>query len=140
MPIPVPEGVTVTIKKNKVTVTGPKGELERSFNPDMKITLKDNNLIVSRPDDSKGHRSMHGLTRSLLANMVQGVSGSFEKTLEIVGVGYRAEKKRPISVRSCLKRRSPSPSVFSASGTGSPRACICSMVASRPKTSTPATG
>jgi large subunit ribosomal protein L6 len=92
MPIPVPEGVTVTIKKNKVTVTGPKGELERSFNPDMKITLKDNNLIVSRPDDSKEHRSLHGLTRSLLANMVQGVSGGFEKTLEIVGVGYRAEK------------------------------------------------
>jgi large subunit ribosomal protein L6 len=92
MPIPVPEGVTVTIKKDKVTVTGPKGELERSFNPDMKITLKDNNLIVSRPDDSKEHRSMHGLTRSLLANMVQGVSGGFEKTLDIVGVGYRAEK------------------------------------------------
>jgi large subunit ribosomal protein L6 len=92
MPIPVPEGVTVTIKKNKVNVTGPKGELERSFNPDMKITLKDNNLIVSRPDDSKEHRSLHGLTRSLLANMVQGVSGGFEKILEIVGVGYRAEK------------------------------------------------
>jgi large subunit ribosomal protein L6 len=92
MPIPLPEGVTVTIKKNKVTVTGPKGELERRFNPDMGITLKDNNLIVSRPDDSKEHRSLHGLTRSLLANMVQGVNGGFEKILEIVGVGYRAEK------------------------------------------------
>jgi large subunit ribosomal protein L6 len=92
MPIPVPEGVTVTIKKNTVTVAGPKGELQRSFNPDMKIVLKDNTLTVSRPDDSKEHRSMHGLTRSLLANMVQGVSGGFEKTLEIVGVGYRAEK------------------------------------------------
>jgi large subunit ribosomal protein L6 len=92
MPIPVPEGVTVSIKKDKVTVTGPKGELERRFNPDMSIVLKDNNLIVSRPDDSKEHRSLHGLTRSLLANMVQGVSGGFEKTLEIVGVGYRAEK------------------------------------------------
>jgi large subunit ribosomal protein L6 len=92
MPIPVPEGVTVSIKKSKVTVTGPKGELERSFNPDMKIALKDNILTVSRPDDSREHRSLHGLTRSLLANMVQGVSGGFEKTLEIVGVGYRAEK------------------------------------------------
>jgi len=92
MPIPVPEGVTVSIKKDKVTVTGPKGELERCFNPDMKVVLKDNIITVSRPDDSKEHRSLHGLTRSLLANMVQGVSGGFEKTLEIVGVGYRAEK------------------------------------------------
>jgi len=92
MPIPVPEGVTVSIKKDKVTVTGPKGELERRFNPDMKVVLKDNIITVSRPDDSKEHRSLHGLTRSLLANMVQGVSGGFEKTLEIVGVGYRAEK------------------------------------------------
>jgi len=91
-PIPVPEGVKVVIKQDKVTVTGSKGELERSFNPDMKIALKDNILTVSRPDDSKEHRSLHGLTRSLLANMVQGVSGGFEKTLEIVGVGYRAEK------------------------------------------------
>jgi len=92
MPIPVPEGVTVSIKKDKVTVTGPKGELERRLNPDMKVVLKDNIITVSRPDDSKEHRSLHGLTRSLLANMVQGVSGGFEKTLEIVGVGYRAEK------------------------------------------------
>lgn len=92
MPIAVPEGVKVSIDKDKVTVTGPKGELERRFNPDMSITLKDNRLMVSRPDDSKEHRSLHGLTRSLLANMVQGVSGGFEKTLEIVGVGYRAEK------------------------------------------------
>ena len=92
MPIPVPEGVTVSIKKDKVTVTGPKGELERRFNPDMKVVLKDNIITVSRPDDSKEHRSLHGLTRSLLANMVQGVSGGFEKTLEIVGVGYRVEK------------------------------------------------
>ena len=87
MPIPVPEGVTVSIKKDKVTVTGPKGELERRFNPDMSIVLKDNNLIVSRPDDSKEHRSLHGLTRSLLANMVQGVSGGFEKILEKQQIG-----------------------------------------------------
>ena len=93
MPIPVPSGVVVNIKKNKVTVTGPKGELNRSFNPDISIKLKDNSLIVERPSDSKEHCSLHGLTRSLLANMVEGVNKSFEKNLEIVGVGYRAEKK-----------------------------------------------
>ena len=93
MPITVPQGVTVSInKENEVTVTGPKGELCRRFNPDMSITLNNNNLIVSRPSDSKEHRSLHGLTRSLLANMVEGVTSGFEKSLEIVGVGYRVEK------------------------------------------------
>ena len=93
MPITVPQGVTVNIKKNEVTVTGARGELHRRFNSDMSITLQDNSLIVERPSDSKEHRSQHGLTRSLLANMVEGVANSFEKTLEIVGVGYRVEKK-----------------------------------------------
>ena len=93
MPITVPQGVVVNIKKDEVTVTGPKGELRRRFNPDMSITLQDNSLIVERPSDGKEHRSRHGLTRSLLANMVEGVANGFEKTLEIVGVGYRAEKK-----------------------------------------------
>ncbi len=92
MPIIVPPDVVVSIKQNKVTVTGPKGELHRSFNPDMSITLEDNNLVVSRPSDGRVHRSLHGLTRSLLANMVEGVASGFEKGLEIVGVGYRAEK------------------------------------------------
>ena len=92
MPITVPPNVTVSIKEVKVTVTGPKGELSRHFNPDMSITLHNNSLSVSRPSDSKVHRSLHGLTRSLLANMVEGVSSGFEKNLEIVGVGYRAEK------------------------------------------------
>ena len=92
MPIIVPAGVAVDIKQGEVTVTGPKGELRRHFNADMAITLENNSLLVSRPSDSKVHRSLHGLTRSLLANMVVGVSGGFEKTLEIVGVGYRAEK------------------------------------------------
>jgi len=92
MPINVPQGVAVDIKKDRVTVTGPKGELSRHFNPDMSITLNDDTLVVSRPSDSKVHRSMHGLTRSLLANMVEGVTSGFEKDLEIVGVGYRAEK------------------------------------------------
>ena len=92
-PITVPQGVVVNIKKNKITVTGPKGELSRSLNPDMRITQKDDSLIVERPSDSKEHRSLHGLTRSLLANMVEGVANGFDKTLEIVGVGYRVEKK-----------------------------------------------
>ena len=92
MPITVPSGVTVSINQNEVTVTGPKGELRRRFSPDMSITLHNDSLIVSRPSDSKVHRSLHGLTRSLLANMVEGVTDGFEKNLEIVGVGYRAEK------------------------------------------------
>jgi len=92
MPITVPQGVTVSIEGGKVTVTGPKGELSRRFNSDISITQHDNSLTVSRPSDSKVHRSLHGLTRSLLANMVEGVSSGFEKGLEIVGVRYRAEK------------------------------------------------
>lgn len=92
MPIAVPEGVAVDIKGNAVTVTGPKGQLNQSFSPEMTITLNDNVLTVSRPSDGRIHRSLHGLTRSLLANMVTGVSNGFEKTLEIVGVGYRAQE------------------------------------------------
>ncbi|MFC2001378.1 50S ribosomal protein L6 [Chloroflexota bacterium] len=91
MPINVPSDVTVSIKGSEVAVTGPKGELSRSFPPDISVTMQDSNLIVSRPSDSKEHRSLHGLVRSLLANMVEGVSQGFERTLEIVGVGYRAE-------------------------------------------------
>ena len=92
MPITVPPGVMVAIKEGGVTVTGPKGELHRRFNPDMSITMESDILKVSRPSDSKRHCSLHGLTRSLLANMVAGVTEGFEKSLEIVGVGYRAEK------------------------------------------------
>ncbi len=92
MPIAVPPGVAVSINRDEVRVAGPKGELHRHFNPDMSIILNDNTLMVSRPNDSREHRSLHGLTRSLLANMVQGVVNGFEKNLEIVGVGYRAEK------------------------------------------------
>jgi large subunit ribosomal protein L6 len=93
MPIKVPQDVVVSIKDNNVKVTGAKGELQRSLDPEMNIALDNNLLTVSRPSDSKIHRSMHGLTRTLLSNMVEGVSRGFEKTLEIVGVGYRAEKK-----------------------------------------------
>jgi len=92
MPITVPQGVSVTIDKDEVTVSGPKGELRRHFNPDISITQENDCLILSRPSDDREHRSMHGLMRSLLANMVEGVTKGFEKTLEIVGVGYRAQK------------------------------------------------
>ena len=92
MPINVPSAVVVDIKRDGVRVTGPKGELHRRFNPDMSITLDNNSLAVTRPSDSREHRSLHGLTRTLLANMVEGVTNGFEKNLEIVGVGYRVEK------------------------------------------------
>ena len=92
MPITIPSGVTVDIKGEIVTVKGPKGELNRSLPTEMLMKLEGNTLTVSRPSDSKEHRSQHGLTRSLLANMVRGVTKGFEKNLEIVGVGYRAEK------------------------------------------------
>jgi len=92
MPITMPPGVEISIKEGEVAITGPKGELRRRFHPDMSITLDNNTLTVSRPSDNRVHRSLHGLTRSLLASMVEGVTKGFEKVLEIVGVGYRAEK------------------------------------------------
>ena len=92
-PIPVPAGVTVTIEGNTVKVKGPKGELQREFRSEMAIAQEDGQLLVTRPSDSKEHRAFHGLTRALLANMVEGVTAGFRRTLEIIGVGYRAEKK-----------------------------------------------
>jgi len=90
-PIQLPEKVQVDIRGSKVTVKGPKGELVRSFHPDMEIVLEDGVLEVRRPTDHRNHRAMHGLTRALLANMVTGVSEGYSKVLEIVGTGYRAE-------------------------------------------------
>lgn len=90
-PIIVPQGVEVAVDGNKVTVKGPKGELYRVFPEDMTIALKDGTLTVSRPTDNRIHRSLHGLTRSLLANMVEGVNNGFQKILELQGVGYRAQ-------------------------------------------------
>lgn len=92
MPIAIPAGVQVKIEDSGVKVKGPKGELQRSFDSSMSIALQDKNLVVSRPSDSMEHRRLHGLTRSLLANMVEGVGKGFTKELEIVGVGFRAEK------------------------------------------------
>lgn len=91
VPIRVPKGVEVTINGSQVRVKGPKGELSQSFHQDMIIALDDDLLTVSRPSDNRLHRSLHGLTRTLLANIVEGVSQGFQKTLEIVGVGYRAQ-------------------------------------------------
>jgi large subunit ribosomal protein L6 len=92
LPIAVPAGVSVNIRDNRVTVKGPKGEISQTFLPDISIKLEGNKLVVSRPSDSKQHRAFHGLTRSLLNNMVEGVTKGWEKNLEIVGVGFRAEK------------------------------------------------
>jgi len=91
MPIPVPQGVTVDIQKNTVRVKGPKGEMVRTFDPDMQIELEDNTVFVRRPTDQRRHRALHGLTRALLNNMVTGVSQGFVRRLQIEGVGYRAE-------------------------------------------------
>ncbi len=95
-PIPVVKGVTVEIgQDNVVTVKGPKGTLTRQFSPDITITQQDGNLSVTRPDDSRTHKALHGLSRTLLANMVTGVSTGFTKNLEINGTGYRVAKVGP---------------------------------------------
>ncbi|HET6498936.1 MAG TPA: 50S ribosomal protein L6 [Coriobacteriia bacterium] len=92
-PIPVPSGVEVQIEGSAVRVKGPKGELSAAFSEDLGITLEDGVITVTRPSDSRTHRSLHGLTRTLVANMVTGVSEGFSKNLEIIGVGYRAQLK-----------------------------------------------
>ena len=93
MPIEIPAGVTVQVgANNEVTVKGPKGTLSDTLHKDMKITVEGNTVIVERPSEAKEHRALHGLTRTLLSNMVTGVTNGFEKTLEINGVGYRCQK------------------------------------------------
>ena len=94
MPVVIPAGVTVDIQPgNVVTVKGPKGELKAELDREMTLEQKDNEIIVTRPDDLKRHKALHGLTRALLHNMVVGVTDGFTKTLEINGVGYRAQKQ-----------------------------------------------
>lgn len=91
MPILLPRGVEVRIEGTRVTVKGPKGELSRDLNPEMRVEQVDGQIIVSRPSDQTRHRAAHGLTRTLVDNMVRGVSEGFSKTLEMQGVGYRAQ-------------------------------------------------
>jgi large subunit ribosomal protein L6 len=92
-PIEIPKGVTITKDGSSIKVKGPKGELERKVHPNITVEIKDNELVVSRPDDTKENKALHGLTRALIQNMVNGVLNVFTKTLDIVGVGYRAEMK-----------------------------------------------
>lgn len=92
-PIEVPQGVDLTLDGSSVKVKGPKGELSLEAHLDMQLTLDDGVLTVQRPSDQPEHRALHGLTRSLIANMVEGVTTGFQKTLEIQGVGYRAESR-----------------------------------------------
>jgi large subunit ribosomal protein L6 len=91
-PIPIPEGVQVEIQGNVVTVKGPKGTLSRELHPDIKVEKQDSTLEVSRPTDDRMRRSLHGLTRTLVSNMVMGVTDGFTKRLEVAGVGYRAQQ------------------------------------------------
>lgn len=93
MPIAIPAGVEVKMDGNTVTVKGPKGTLSRTVHQNMKVEISDAEIIVSRPDDNKENRSLHGLTRTLIANMVEGVTNGFSKELEVNGVGYRAQKQ-----------------------------------------------
>ncbi len=92
-PITIPAGVEVKVNGNEVFVKGPKGELKDTFNADMAIALEGNEIIVTRPSDNKEHRALHGLTRTLIANMVEGVANGYSKTLEVNGIGYRAQKQ-----------------------------------------------
>jgi len=93
LPIEIPKGVTVTTDGTTVTVKGTRGELKKTFHPDLAITVENGNVIVARPSDEKEHKSLHGLTRTLIANMVEGVTKGYAKTLEIAGVGYKAEPR-----------------------------------------------
>jgi large subunit ribosomal protein L6 len=92
-PVQVPKGVTLQVQGNTVAVKGPRGELQRALHPEMQIAFSNDQFTVTRPSDEKRHKALHGLTRTLVQNMVEGVSKGFSKSLEIQGVGYKAEAK-----------------------------------------------
>lgn len=92
-PVPLPKGVTATITGRTITVKGPKGEISRTMHPDLTLALEDDTVAVRRPSDEPRHKALHGLTRTLVANMVEGVTHGFSRALEIQGVGYKAEVK-----------------------------------------------
>lgn len=100
-PVTIPKGVTVTLDGSKISVKGPKGELSRSLPAAMLVSMKDNEVIVERPSEENEHKALHGLTRTLVANMVEGVTTGFSKQLEIIGVGYKAEV-RPYGLQLSL--------------------------------------
>ncbi len=100
-PVTVPQNVTVTVDGNTVKVKGPRGELQRTIHPDMKVSMENGEVVVARPSDQENHKALHGLSRTLVANMVEGVSTGFRKQLELVGVGYKAEV-RPYGLQLAL--------------------------------------
>jgi large subunit ribosomal protein L6 len=100
-PVAIPNGVTVTVDGNTVKVKGPKGELVRKMNPAMTVAVDNGNVSVARPSDEANHKALHGLSRTLIANMIEGVTKGFQKQLDIVGVGYKAET-RPYGLQLAL--------------------------------------
>jgi len=108
-PIPIPSGVTVQVADGVVTVNGPQGTLSRALPGAISVRQEDTTLLVERPDDQRHNRALHGLTRSLLSNMVTGVTAGFTKELEIVGVGYRAQAKGPGALELALGFSHPVP-------------------------------
>jgi large subunit ribosomal protein L6 len=107
-PVTLPKGVTAQIDGQKITVKGPKGEISRTLHSDLAIALEDGSVVVKRPSDEAQHKALHGLTRTLVANMVQGVTEGFSKSLEIQGVGYKAEPK-PFGVQLVVGYSHPVP-------------------------------
>jgi large subunit ribosomal protein L6 len=100
-PVVLPTGVTAKVEGNTVQVKGPKGELERTLHEDMKVSLNDNQIVVERPSDEANHKALHGLSRTLIANMVEGVTKGYRKELELIGVGYKADQ-RPYGLQLAL--------------------------------------
>ncbi|HSD32039.1 MAG TPA: 50S ribosomal protein L6 [Gemmatimonadales bacterium] len=107
-PVPLPKGVTATIAGRTITVKGPKGEISRTMHPDLTLALEDGTVAVRRPSDEPRHKALHGLTRTLVANMVEGVTHGFSRALEIQGVGYKAEAK-PFGVQLVVGFSHPVP-------------------------------
>lgn len=129
MPVDIPANTNIDLSNNKLVVKGPKGELTQNFHPAMNIEHKDNKIVVSRNNDLKENRSLHGLTRALIANMVEGVNNGYTKKLEIVGIGYKAEMKAKnliltigyshqivLAVPDSITIKTPSPTSIEISG------------------------
>lgn len=107
-PVPLPKGVTATVAGHALTVKGPKGEISRTFHTDMALAIEAETVVVKRPSDESRHKALHGLSRTLVANMVEGVTKGFQKQLEIQGVGYKAEPK-PFGVQLTVGFSHPVP-------------------------------